>query len=183
MSRAAFVARSVLLLPLVGLLAACGDDGTGPNRLTPEDVSASYSVCILSFDPDGSLPPVDVRTRVIEAGTGTLVLTNQSSTQLSYRAVGGDGTTRFLDGSYSLGRDDVTLTFAGQVDRKAALLLPPDGGLTLDYDALSRTLSTAAASYSIARADYERVSGTSEPNLAPNISGTLTASFTAGGCS
>ncbi|CAN5375548.1 hypothetical protein BH23GEM4_BH23GEM4_06980 [soil metagenome] len=181
MSRAALLARPVLPLLCAALLTACGDDSTGPNRLTPEDVSGSYAVCSLSFDPAGSLAPVDVRAQVIETGSGSLILTNQSSTQLTYRAKG-DLLVRFLDGSFSLGRGDVTLTFSGQADRKAALLLPADGVLTLDFDALSRTLSTSSLTYSVARADYERVSGTSEPNLAANITGTLTASFTAGGC-
>jgi hypothetical protein len=181
MSRAALLARPVFPLLLAGALAACGDDSTGPNRLTPDEVSGNYQICALVFTPNQNFPPpVDVRLNAIEGTTGLLVLVPQNQGgQIAYTPKGG-GLTQTINATYTLGRNQVTLNFGGQASARNALLLPDP--LTLDYDALSRTLQTVTAPYSVPKASYEAVANVQFTNAIDPITGTLTASFTAGGC-
>ena len=70
-----------LILPALLLIgaAACDDDPSEPN-IPRDDVVGTYAITSITFDPQGSLPPVDIHTRfgttipasVIVSSNGTL---------------------------------------------------------------------------------------------------------------
>lgn len=174
----------LLLLPL----AACGDDdGSGPDRLTAGEVAGVYSVCQLTFVPEGGLASVAIPQVAFESQASgvqppALRVDPLQEIQLVYTPKGGF-VSQDLRGTFQLsGADGVTLRFddRGTV-RRGTLLLPER--TTLRYTGTPQALvSTGGETYTVPRADYARLSGQSETNLAEQIRGSLTASFRAGGC-
>ena len=180
-SRRTFCALMALLIPL----AACGDDdGTSVNRLTTEEVGANYAVCTLRFTPDGGEPAaVDLLTSANASGAQLQVLGSSRQFALSYQPA--DGLPQVAAGTYQLGASTIDLRFNSSA-AATTLLLPTGRDIKLDFQPSPKQLatsSTATTSYTISRADYERVTNTTRPNLANQINGTLTASFRAGSCS
>lgn len=171
------------LLLLATLVAACDNDSS-PVGPSPADVAEIYSVCELAFVPAGALTRVDVAAVAFET-TDTRVQEPElrvdpgTDVQLVYTPKGGF-VSQEVRGTYSLRGDRVTLRFP-QSGRNA-LLLPEQ--LALDFQASPQQLSvTSSSSYSVPRADYARLSGQPEANLAPQIEGQLAATFRVGGCS
>ena len=174
----------LLLLPI----AACGDDdASGPDRLDPVEVAGVYSVCQLAFVPEGglasvSIPEVAFETEASGVQLPLLRVDASRQVQLAYTPKGAF-VGQDLRGTFVVaGQSDVTVSFddRGTV-RRAALLLPDR--LTLRFTASPQTLASATeTSYTVPRADYARLTGQSETNLAEQIRGRLTASFRAGGC-
>jgi hypothetical protein len=180
--RLLFSAAFALLVPL----AACGDDdnGTGPARLTTEQVGANYNVCALTFTPDGGEPaPVNLLNGVVTNSAQLQVLASSREFALSYRPA--DGLAQVAPGTYQLGNSNIDLRFNSS-NAATGLLLPTGRDIRLDFQPSPKQLSTSATTttaYSISKADYERVTGTTRPNLANQIQGQLTASFRVASCS
>lgn len=80
------VGNGILAIALSFGLAACGDDGTGPRLpdLTRADVAGHYEMTALTFDPQGSLPEVDLFARLPEP-LPSLVLVANGQAQLVSR--------------------------------------------------------------------------------------------------
>src|SRR5690606_5131219 len=100
---------------------ACGDD-TNPVGVPDLDVRGNYQLMELSFDPQGSLPDVDLRARI----TGTvprLVLANSGRAQLVYE----DPTTGLVttvDATYELtSTGGVRLTFPTSTSLQGGIFL------------------------------------------------------------
>ena len=173
---------AALLLPA---LAACGGDGgTGPARLSPDQVGAEYRICSLTFTPDGGSPPaLDIRGAVMDpsAASGAVLRVGRTvaSFELEYLKKGDVLRPRF-QGSYGTGQNDVTLSFSGS-DVTPTLLLPQK--LTLVFQASPRKLGIQSDPfYTVSRADYERVAGKTYPNARDQITGSLAGTFAEGAC-
>jgi hypothetical protein len=170
-----------LALPL--LLTACSGGPTDREKnLTSEQVAGVYEICSLRFAPSGGqLPAVDIRAAVMDTAPtpplrqpilkvarGTLVF------ELEY-VPRNDFLEQRLSGRYALGPETLTLTFPGseEVQARSTLLLPTP--LVMRADVAARTLTVGAEqpAYTVARADYARLAGVAETNLAPQIQGSV----------
>lgn len=179
--------RSLLATLLLPLIAACGDDGSGPDRLTAAEVSAAYSICQLVFSPEGGLASVNLvqagfETQASGVQTPLLRIDPIREIELVYTPKG-QVVSQNVRGTFEVsGASEVTLRFEdrGSV-RRSALLLPDRA--TLQFQPSPQSLSVASSdAYTVPRAEYARLSGQSETNLAEQIRGRLNASFRAGGC-
>ncbi|HEX5521672.1 MAG TPA: hypothetical protein VFX29_08230 [Longimicrobiaceae bacterium] len=170
------------LIPALAL-AACGDSGTGPDRLTRDDIGGDYAVCSLAFAPSGDYPPAVDLLATLETPQNTQLQLAKTSDQFSllFRLKDG-GVTRSLSGTYQLGSDGVTLSFSNAADARAVLLLPQRVALRFDTGPKRLTSRENATAYIIPKSEVERVSKQSYPNAKDQIDGTLSASFSAGGC-
>lgn len=175
---------SRLSLLLLATLAAACDSSSTPLGPSAADVAGRYAVCELAFVPAGALPRVDVAAAVFEVADTSArapelrVDPISNNIQLVYTPKGGL-VEHDVRGTYSLKGDRVTLHLQSE---RNALLLPEQ--LPLDFQPSPQQLSvTSPASYSVPRADYVRLSGHPEANLAPQIEGQLAATFRVGGCS
>jgi hypothetical protein len=191
MRPASSLVRSIALAPLLALAAtACGSDGTGPARLTPEEVGGTYDVCSLVFQPQNALlPAIDVRARGIDTSPearlrpSLRLQTDQRDFSFEYTSPPPSDAIGQLGGSYQLGSSTVTLVFSGAANARSALLLP--SRVDLDFQQTPRKQLTSQQSpslFSAPRADYARLAGVDEAGLAAEIPGTLNARFAVGGC-
>jgi hypothetical protein len=173
--------RCLALAPMLSLLAGCGD-GTGPRRLTGEDVGGVYQICSLVFTPEGGLPPaVDILAAATEPSRPRELRVGRTSPefQLEYTQKG-DVLRRELRGSYQTGSRAVTLTFSSSPAELGAVLLPSatnPNRLVLDFQGGSLQVSTPA--YEVRKADYERLTGQSYPAVKERFNGILTGRFAA----
>lgn len=172
---------------LVLALAACGDEPRGPTGPTGEEVAGIYSVCALTFDPEGDLlTEVDVLDRGIETDEDSGVRAPQLQVDASRQfqllfTPEGQFVERNLSGTYTPAGTRVRLTFSAGTAQAASFLLP--GTLELAFQATPKSLTTAATTvYDVARADYARLAGVSESGLADRIPGRLMAVFQSPGC-
>lgn len=178
--------RSLCVAPLLALtLASCGDgDGTGVPRLTTEEVGGSYRICSMTFTPAGGFPePFDILA-LIEPDFSRLELSStQRDLNLLYRLRSG-GLSQAATGTYSLGTSTVELQFSNST-AASSLLLPTNRRVAFEFQANPNRLTPAESplTYSVAKSDYEQLTGRSYPNLNNQIQGTLNARFTAGTCS
>lgn len=124
------------------IVGACGDDD--PNRpddpdLTRADVAGQYEMTELSFDPQGSLPEMDLLARLDNSDLPDLRLySTQDSVQLVFIDPEDDVALRIVPGTYELGDEDVTIELQSSLDA-SRLLLP--AALRYGFDASSETLS------------------------------------------
>lgn len=178
-------------LVAVTMVAACGDDGTGPSAgLRPEDVSSLYSVCALEFDPAGTvLPRVDIRDAAFEFPGGlrnpVIGLDPDGARTVELNFVPkGQVNDREIHGNYNLrGEDVVEIRFSGSGVDPRSLLLPTNVWLQFKFQDSPRRLALdASASYMVTRQAYVALSGEDPQNLPESISGTLRARFNSGGC-
>lgn len=177
-----FTRPAWLVLPLT--LVACSDGPTDRSRnLTSEQVAGVYEICSLSFAPSGGqLPAVDIRAAVMDTAPtpplrqpilkvarGTLVF------ELEY-VPKDDFVERRISGRYTLGPETVSLTFPGseEVQARSTLLLPSPLVTRADVNARTLTVGAEQPAYTVARADYARLAGVPETNLAPQIQGSVT---------
>jgi hypothetical protein len=175
-------ARLLALAPILAALAACGGDGgSGPDRLTPQQVGGVYQVCSLVFTPQGgSPPPLDIRAAAMETSGGAVrelaLGRTVSDFSLEYTRKG-DVLKRRFEGGYDTGTRSVSLSFDNASEVAGSLLLPRR--LQLDYDAARGVLevSSAHSFHNVSRANYERLSGQSFPNSRDQITGTLSGRF------
>ena len=126
------------------LLGACGDDDD-PSRpdepdLTRADVAGQYEMTSLTFDPQGSLPLVNLLERLDSANLPELVIaSNEDSLQLVFRDPVG-GLVRTVPGGYDLRDTSIEVEFVSGIE-PAKLLLPAE--LHLAFDGVAETLATA----------------------------------------
>jgi hypothetical protein len=184
--------RSLLIVPLVMASVACDGDSTGPAGLSPEEVAGVYSICTLTFTPEGGfLPAVDIRDKAMETNpqggipAPTLTLNPISDRQFELAYVPrGQLIAQRPSGTYGLGRGNVTLNFSsGGATSVGSILLP--NSILLDFQTGPNRLQTAAgqSTYLVPRANYARLAGVSETNLPDQVRGALAARFAVGGCS
>lgn len=172
------------LLFLTGFaVTACGDDD-GPTGPTRADVAGIYQVCQLTFVPAGALASVNLIDTAFERQNTQVqrpelrLDRTRNDIELVYTPRG-EFVSRNVRGTYDLSGQRVTLRFPDAA--RNALLLPDR--LVLDFQAAPRQIATVNSdSYSVPRADYARLSGQSEANLAPQIEGRLTATFRENSC-
>jgi hypothetical protein len=186
-----FPVRSALaaLVPLLVLgAAACGRSGTGSSILTPSDVGGVYAICSLTFTPAGpGRPPLDLRAvmdTTPRAGLPTPQL-RLSSTRYEFvleYVPPGDFVERQFRHTYRTGPRTVMIDFPDPAQVMAALLLPPS--LEMEYRESPRSLriTDAYREHRVPRADYQRLAGIEDPNLADPVLGTLSGQFVSGGC-
>ena len=127
--------RNLAFALFVPLLLACGDDG--PSGVPDLDARGNYVLTELSFDPQGTLPGVDLRARI----TGTLprlVLATGGQAQLVYEdATSGLITT--VDATYAPTRaGEVRITFPTSTSLQAGSFLSRT--MTFAYDGTNRAL-------------------------------------------
>lgn len=177
--------RAGLLAAALPLLAACGGDGSGPDRLAADEVAGVYNLCVLRFTPSNSiLPAADLMATVVDTTPppgrpeATVSLAN-GAYDLVYTRF--DTFLQQMRGSVSYGATTVTLNApSSSVVVQELLLARP---LTLAFEAgTSRTLSLQSSSYSVARNDYARAIGSNGEGLAQSITGTLSISFSTAPC-
>jgi hypothetical protein len=174
---------------LLSLLAACGGDNTFVDRLTPEQVSGTYSICLLRFRPENvAFPVADLLVSVMDTTPAagrpepTIALSNTLQQYDLVYTRASDGFLQQLRGTTSLGPTTVAPRFftesAGLVAAEA--LLPASMPLTF-HDA-PRRLTDTTEFYTVRRADYARAAGISETDLQDQVSGRLEASLSVAGC-
>lgn len=124
------------------VMGACGDDD--PSRpdepdLTRADVAGQYEMTQLSFDPQGSLPEVDLLARLDNSDLPDLRLySTEDSVQLVFIDPEDDVALRIVPGTYDLGDEDVTIQLESSLDA-SRLLLPPQ--LRYGFDPENETLA------------------------------------------
>ena len=124
----------------VALLSGCGDsDPTAPRV----DVRGNYTLTELTFDPQGSLPATDLRSR-IEVTIPRLVLANNGLAQLIAEDPA-TGLVTTADASYPvLDSTHVRVTFdEGETMFRGSFL---SRRMTFDYNHSARTLTFSGAS-------------------------------------
>ena len=166
------------LVAASSLLGACGDDDPSrPNEpdLTRADVAGQYEMTALSFDPQGSLPEIDLLERLDPVNLPDLILaSNEDSLQLVFRDPDG-GLVRTVPGGYDLGDTTIDVDLVNAIE-PAKLLLPREVRYVFDGEA--ETLSFSGA----IQADTARLfvlvpEWSGEPVTNP-LPGTLSVTFT-----
>lgn len=175
---------TLLIAGLIPLLAACDDDGTGPERLTAEEVQGIYQVCELRFDPTaGFLEDVDIRAAAFELQNPDVsrprVFLNATRTfELEYTPKGQFSDVE-IPGTFDLTPTEVRIRFpAGTSLTAASALLLPER-VTLEFQRSTRVFAASAQGpYTVTRDDYARLAGLTpeERNqLTEQIEGRLSA--------
>jgi hypothetical protein len=158
----------------VGTLGACDDDGPTEPNLSRAEVSGTYTITAMTFDPQGSLPAVDVFAEFGEDPPPRITLTENGTVQVLVQ----DPVTDLaitVPGTYTTTSTGVRITFSGPF---ADLLL--SNVMQLDYDDGTLTFSgTATGGVSRARLvaifpDLE------EEQLLDPVPGSLTLTATRG---
>ncbi|MGH7476320.1 MAG: hypothetical protein ACRELD_08525 [Longimicrobiales bacterium] len=126
--------------PLVALLVttACDSDPTDPG-IPRADLQGVYDFTILSFDPQGSLPEVDIRARLGAEFEPTLNLISTGSAQLVYQDAQ-TGAVETVPGTFTTGSTTVTITFTEGTPFHRVLL---SRSMTFQWNATARTLTFA----------------------------------------
>ncbi|MFL5385969.1 MAG: hypothetical protein ACJ8GN_25920 [Longimicrobiaceae bacterium] len=184
------LARLALAVPLIAALPACGDGGTGGQRLTPAQVQGVYSVCSLQFAPTQTAFPVANLLATVVNPTPpapkqppSLTLSGQSNAYQLIYTRRSDNFLQQLTGGVDLRPSEVAIDFPDEDDSEVVreLLLP--SVLAFNFSDNPRRLSSAGSLvYSVRRSDYARAAGITEQGLADRISGSLNATFTTGTC-
>jgi hypothetical protein len=176
----------------VTLLAVAGcRDGTGPGRLTPQDVGGAYHICALTFTPaQPLLPPAFIRGAAIDttadaARAPRLFLDNQSNNYRFEYSAPGSTLPRDVLGFYTTGTRTVAVQFPAadaDLSRPDVLRLLPQN-FELEFQEGPRRLNAHTENHLMPRADYVRVAGLeSGEGLDQQIRGTITGHFQVGGC-
>lgn len=111
----------LFLSALFLLVAGCGSSSTDPDALEPAAVAGTYALTTLTFDPQGVLPEMDVRSRIESEHRPTLALTAQGAAQVVFL----DPTTELtqtVNGTFSTSSTEVEITFAQNSDYPRFLL-------------------------------------------------------------
>lgn len=101
--------RNVTLAAAVLVLAACSSNSPTEPGLPRSEVTGTYTLTTLSFDPDGSLPSYQIASR-LSSNPPTLILTNLGVAQVSYL----DPVTNVLstaNGTYTTTATQVRINF------------------------------------------------------------------------
>lgn len=159
-------------------IAACGDGGTGPAVITPEEIAGDFRVCELVFAPvDAPADTINILTRLDTAVSAPRleILANpvERPFSLVYRRAGFG--TQTLSGRYATGARDVQLSINATTER-TRLLMPER--LNLEY-VNGQTLRTfeSPATYNVNRSDFEALKGQTRQIYRDQFAGRLTARF------
>jgi hypothetical protein len=180
---------AVLAAALPLLAAACDDGGSGPDRLTPDQVAGVYNLCELRFTPSNAiLPAADLMATVVDttppagrpeatvsvaaSGVYDLVYTRQS-----------DAFLRQMQGSLTYGTTTVTLNLPGTSAVAEELLLPRPLTLTLVDSPTRQLVGQTQFSYTVTREDYARARNASPAGLAATIEGNASIVLSTAACS
>ena len=168
--------RAVLPILVVALgIVACGDDPAAPT-IGRDEVAGTYVLTTLSFDPQGSLPDTDIRSRLETTQIPRLTVSGASDAfQLVFNNP--DGTLQVVSGTYRLRQEGIRLSFQNETDAQR-ILLPRNAELT--FNAASGTLSfTADTSVRLSRLRQLVPEFQNEP-LSDPVPGRLRVVFTRG---
>lgn len=122
MKHAMIVMTTLVMAPVV---AGCGDDRSPILEPIDKDVSGMYTLAELRFDPQGSLPEVDLLARM-EGTLPTLVLVSGGRAQLVFRHPD-TGLVSVADAQYVIGADErVRFAFNDQSTLHGRTLLSND---------------------------------------------------------
>lgn len=94
---------------LVLALAACDDEPAGP-RLERAEVSGFYDVSLFTFDPQGSLPAIDLRARLGTQVPPRMIVTADGNLQFTLQDPA-TGLAVTADGRYSTTATGIIVTF------------------------------------------------------------------------
>lgn len=179
----------VAVAMLATAAAACGGGGTGATLLTPDQVGGIYRICSLTFLPAGPNRPVlDLRAAVMDTvqrpglPMPQVRLSSQRYEFVLEFVPPDDFVERRFNHSYRTGPRTVALDFPDPAEAMATLLLP--ASLELEFSEGPRTLriTDTYAEHRVPRADYQRLTGIVDPNLADPVVGRLSGAFRTGGC-
>lgn len=110
--------RFATILTGAVLLAGCGGDPSGPSR--PE-LAGSYRLTVLTFDPQGMLPQVDLLARLGGADVPRLVLAPTGEAQLIFEDPA-TGLIRTANGVYSTPQVGARIDFGTGTEYRAVFL-------------------------------------------------------------
>lgn len=100
-------------LAAVAMIAgACGDDGPTEPSLERSEVAGTYALTVLSFDPQGSLPAVDLHARLGDAVPPRITLTTDGQVQFLVQDPVSD-LALTVNGTYTTTSTGVRITFSG----------------------------------------------------------------------
>ena len=160
------------------MLGACGDDdGSGPGTpdLTRADVAGQYEMTQLTFDPQGSLPVVDLLARLDPANLPELLVSStRDSLQLLFRDPDG-GLARIVPGGYDLGDTSIDIELSNATD-PAKLLMPRE--LRLSFDEEAGTLGFVGSVSADTTRLFDLVPEWSGEPVTNPLPGTLSVTFT-----
>lgn len=116
---------------LFGLFGCDGDGPTSSQTLPRDTVAGIYTLTELSFDPQGSLPEVDILPRLDPAFLPELVVGRTSNVfQLIFRDPV-TGNFRTVDGTMTVLRSGIRIDFPAGDTIAAKLLFP--GSMTFEF--------------------------------------------------
>lgn len=129
--------RKPIRFGIVGAVVAiaCSGDPSGPSR--PE-IAGTYTLTELRFDPQGSLPEVDILSRLGAANVPRLVLAPLGDAQLVFEDPA-TGLLTIVSGRYSTPSEGARIDFGTNtaynrvlLSRRMVLAFSPPGTLTFD---------------------------------------------------
>lgn len=187
MRLSALLLRAGLFVAALPLAACDGGSGSGPDRLSPDEVAGVYNLCELRFAPANNVLPVaNLMTSVVDttppAGRPEATVSIANGVYDLVYTRGSDAFLRQLQGSVSYGATSVTLSTPEEnVVVKELLLARP---LTLTFAGGNPRILAAqtAFTYSVDREDYARAIGSSGQGLASTISGSMVIGMSTGPC-
>jgi hypothetical protein len=138
---------ALLALLAIGATAACDDDPSEPN-IPRDDVVGTYSVTSIRFDPQGSLPAVDIHTRFGTTIPASVIVSSNGTLQFVVQ----DATTSQLitvNGSYQLTSDGINVTFPSSSPYEQILL---SRNMRFTFNEASSTLTFSGEVDDISRA-------------------------------
>lgn len=131
----AYRTRTFCFVLVAITLLSCGGDAAGPSR---PQVAGSYDLTALTFDPQGSLPGVDILGR-LEGNVPRLVLAPGGEAQLVFEDPA-TGLITTTDGAYSTPESAVRIDFGADNAFRSVLLSRrmtfaiDDAAATLGFD-------------------------------------------------
>ena len=132
--------KTLRALLLATTLVACDDDGPSGPRTPDVDARGNYSLTELTFDPQGSLPQVDLRARTTST-IPRLVLVSGGRAQLVFEDPA-TGLVSTADADYTItSTGDVSIEFTDASNAHRGSFLSKR--MTFTYDATARTLTFA----------------------------------------
>jgi hypothetical protein len=141
-------AQRVLPFVLIAAFAACGDDDPTEPNLDRDDVAGLYAITNMSFDPQGSLPAVDIDSRFGTQFPGQMnVLTTGNVQVIAQNAANEQVVT--VNGTYATTPTGIDVTFGENSGYRDLLL---SRRMEFTFNATAGTLSFSGDVTDISRA-------------------------------
>jgi hypothetical protein len=138
---------ALLSLLLIGGAAACDDDPSEPS-IPRDDVVGTYSLTSLTFDPQGSLPAVQIHTRFGTSIPASAIVSSNGTLQFVVQ----DATTSQLltvNGTYQTNPTGIDVTFQSSAPYAQILL---SRNMRFTFNEASSTLTFSGEVNDISRA-------------------------------